>query len=330
MKRVLLGVMLLTAACDSSNDRLDGGSGGGGNGDGGGALSDDLSFDNDAFYINDPPQMFCSLDGGVFPPPKPPGGTLDCPDDKNREGCPCPAEGMTAACWPGARANRNLGICKDGMTTCVRQGEISLGWGPCMGYQLPTPGVTDGAQACKCFSHGTWKLDNLSPCFFNQMGQPAGSAGAVSTVPAAAGKYQCPMPPDTLPTANWSTDTITADCSGRFTLCLTLKAGNAASPQPGDCEVAHSCVTGDYVDVNKAQTFPPLPPWLATSPAQQACSQKFATTGGYGEMSVDGLTVTCDKFSRVFNRVNYCPLTCNTNPTDPACTNCMQGGSGSF
>jgi hypothetical protein len=32
----------------------------------------------------------------------------------------------------------------------------------------------------------------------------------------------------------------------------------------------------------------------------------------------------------VFNRVNYCPLTCNTNPTDPACTNCMQGGSGSF
>ena len=32
----------------------------------------------------------------------------------------------------------------------------------------------------------------------------------------------------------------------------------------------------------------------------------------------------------VFNRVNYCPNICNTEPTRPECENCMQGGSGTF
>jgi hypothetical protein len=79
-------------------------------------------YDPDAFWENDPPLMSCIPDGGTLPPPKPPGGTPDCPDDKNRQGCPCTTLGEKRACWPGLRANRGLGICRDGETTCVRLG----------------------------------------------------------------------------------------------------------------------------------------------------------------------------------------------------------------
>jgi hypothetical protein len=47
-------------------------------------------------------------------------------------------------------------------------------------------------------------------------------------------------------------------------------------------------------------------------------------------MSVDGISLLCDPVKKVFNRVSYCPLSCNTNPSDPKCMNCMQGGGGNF
>src|SRR5437016_5172716 len=78
-------------------------SGGRGTGNGDGPGAGDMGLDVDAYWAQDPPPMFCTLDGGALPPPPIPGGTIDCPDDKNREGCPCPTLGMTAACWPGLR-----------------------------------------------------------------------------------------------------------------------------------------------------------------------------------------------------------------------------------
>ncbi len=321
MKRLILALVLVSG-CGSSR----GGGGGNGGTGGTGGSGDGFDLGADAFYIDDPPPMYCALDGGVLPPPPPPGGTLECPDDKNREGCPCPAEGMTAPCWPGARANRNLGVCHDGMTTCMQFSELALGWGPCMGYMLPVPGATEGANACKCFSHGKWQVDNLSPCFFAQSGMPDGSGGAISTV-GSAGAYMCPADLTTVPSTPWSTDTVTTDCEGHFKLCLTLKAGDAKNPQTTDCVVASSCTEADYTTPKMAQTFPPLPAWLSTN---TTCTAQFAATGGYGEMSVTGETVTCDMVQSVFNRVQYCPLSCQTTPTDPMCANCMAGGSGNF
>ena len=32
----------------------------------------------------------------------------------------------------------------------------------------------------------------------------------------------------------------------------------------------------------------------------------------------------------VFNRVNYCPNRCNSDPSGEGCEGCMMGGSGSF
>jgi hypothetical protein len=324
MRHFLLAALLL-GACDRDPQNP--------NGNGTGtdldmlAPADDLSFDRDAFYIDDPPPTFCALDGGMFPPPPLPGGTRECPDDKNRIGCPCPAEGMQAPCWPGARKNRNLGICKDGVTTCMRVAEVQLAWGPCVGYQLPQPGATSGPNACECFSQGQWKLDNLSPCFIDS-GGGLGSAGAVSTVIDPGGVAQCP-PGGNQPVEPWTPNTLTVDCAGHFKLCYTLKAGDVKNPQPSDCTLTTVCTEADYTMANMLQTLPVLPSWKSND---TACATQFAATGGYGEMTVNGVTIMCDKLDKVFNRVGYCPLLCNdpANRSLPQCQNCTQGGSGSF
>jgi hypothetical protein len=75
--------------------------------------------------------------------------------------------------------------------------------------------------------------------------------------------------------------------------------------------------------------MPPLPGWAASDPA---CVLKFSESGGYGEMSVTS-TALCGGAGtgpRVFNRVEYCPSTCGTDPGESACTGCMQGSTGVF
>ena len=287
----------------------------------------------DAFFATDPPPMYCGFDGGT--PPPTPTGTLDCPSDKNREGCPCPTLGTSAACWPGLRVNRGLGQCKDGTTTCVQGSEgLTQAWGPCSGYVLPTPGATKGAPACKCFSGGRWQIDNLSPCFATAANS---SIYAVSTYMNGS-TIACPTdlsatPPNPQPGVPWSTDSLTVDCPGHYKLCYTLKAGSAASPKASDCVVASVCSEADYLTASTPQAFPPLPGWTS---ADSACATTFANSGGYGEMSVLGLSELCDKVDDgsgnpdVFNRVQYCPESCNTNPSGAGCANCMAGGSGGF
>ena len=291
----------------------------------GGNAPPDLQFNSDAFWAADPPPMYCALDGGV--PPKVPGGTPMCPDDKNREGCPCPNLGKSAPCWPGLRANRNLGSCMDGTTTCQSMGEVGQGWGPCMNYVLPSPGATSGKEACKCFSGGKWVLDDLTPCLYDS-GGGAGSAGATSAVESGKMVVSCMQMQGMLTTPNgpWSQDTVTADCAGHFKLCYTLKAGDGMHPSPNDCIVGQSCVEADYTTVNAPQAFPALPAWVSKD---TACAQKFAQSG-YGEMSVDGESQLCDQVKRVFNRVTYCPSSCQQTPMDPKCLACMQGGGGNF
>jgi hypothetical protein len=313
----------LAASLGACSDRRTGGHGDGGTA--AGPPPGDLGYDPDAFFLTDPPPATCALDGTKFPPPPAPGGTPDCPDDKNRAGCPCPTQGMTAPCWPGLRVNRGLGICKDGVATCIQQGEFNPVWSDCVGYVLPEPGATDGAAACKCFSHGTWKIDNVSPCF---IGSPAGSQGAVSTMNGSP--PACPADPTMAPPGNWSPDTVTTDCAGHFKLCYSIKAGDFMAPKATDCVVASVCTEGDYTQPNMAQMFPPLASWHTTSAAQATCATQFAASGGYGEMSVDGLTVACDTISSTFNRIPYCPISCSTNPSDPMCAMCQSGQSGNF
>jgi hypothetical protein len=282
--------------------------------------------------------MYCGPDGGTPPDVLPPGGTPECPDDKNREGCPCGTPGVMEACWPGLRANRNRGICRDGVTTCQTWDEFANVWGPCVGYVLPVPGATKGAPACRCFSLGQWAIQNLSPCFVEYGG--GGGASAVSTFVDGSGTASCPTglssspPPSPQPGTVWSTDRLTVDCEGQFRLCYTLKAGNAGAPSPADCVVASVCVDVWYAARNTPQDLPPLPAWTGMNPA---CARSFRDSGGYGEMSVLGRSIECEAVDDgtgaeyVFNRVNYCPIDCPAGGGGrPECQGCMMGGSGNF
>jgi hypothetical protein len=302
-------------------------SSGGNSGMGGNILDFDaqqVDYSAEQIYANDPPPMSC--DGGGMAPP-PPTGTPECPSDKNLPGCPCPAVGVTAACWTGLRADRNHGDCQDGMTTCQANSEATLGWGPCNGETLPVPGATDGKQACQCFSNGHWAIANLSPCFYSQTdGMGNTTTGAISTIGST---LMCPSTFSAAPTESWSTDTLTADCTGSFNLCYTIKAGNGASPQPNDCVIVQVCAESYYAVANQVQMWPDLPGWLAPASAD-ACVNQFTTGGGYGQMSVQGQSDECETIDKVFQTVTYCPQSCQ-GPNPPGmCAQCMAGGGGSF
>jgi hypothetical protein len=282
-------------------------------------------------FANDPPAPWCGPTSQPTPPK--PGGTLECPDDKNKPGCPCTKVGEKAACWTGLRKQRGHGQCKDGVTTCTFITETSTGFGPCEGEVLPSAGAAKGAAACGCFSKGAWKIQNTSPCFATSA--PGTYIGAVSTVVNAAGQSACPAISNPLvaPGAPWSTNTLNTDCAGKFKLCYTIKAGNFDMPAATDCVITSQCTEADYPKENVEQTFPVLPAWVNND---GACAKRFNEVGGYGEMTVVGKSVLCDEIDdgmgkpRMFNRVKYCPASCANGSTAPECVSCGQGGGGTF
>jgi hypothetical protein len=263
--------------------------------------------------------------------PPPPGGTEACPDDKNKPGCPCTEIGKQAPCWTGLRANRNLGICKDGVTTCVSTNELASVWGACEGEVLPRQGFTTGANACKCFSKGKWHLDGPIPCIIGQ-------EFLVSTVLDGTGERVCPPEattnPPQKPSQPWTEQSLQVDCAGKYKLCFELKGGDIKNPKPSDCSIMKQCFDVDYKTENVAQKLPPFNSWMT---ANSACAAYFYNYGAYAEMSVKGQSVRCDTIddgkgnSFVFHRFQYCPARCNTTPNDPICQNCTaQGADGQF
>jgi hypothetical protein len=284
----------------------------------------------DAFFINDPAPPVCAEDGSMQEPMTP-GGTAACPDDKNREGCPCPKPGAEAACWPGKRLNRHHGICKDGMTTCADTVEFGLQWGPCKGYVLPDEGALAGPDACRCFSSGQWTLSNIAPCI-----GPDNSYLYWSRV-NADGTLDCGTASNMRPTpsGSWSEGTLNVDCAGQFKLCYTIKAGSVSNPKPDDCVVMQTCVDTWYEKAGTDQKLDDLPAWVSNSSAS-ACAAQFAINGGYGEMSVIGKSIECDAVDDgkgnpyVFHRTDYCKPTCRMTPDTPECRACQTGGSGMF
>ncbi len=291
-------------------------------------------------YANDPPPKWCGpADAGVSAPP-PPGGTEECPDDKNKPGCGCDVPGEKRKCWTGLRKNRELGICKDGETVCTAKNETTNVWGPCVGEVLPVPGGK-GKEACTCFSAGQWKIANLSPCTLSYTDPSGTKINAVSTI-LEGNQANCPAqnPPTAAPTQIWSTDTLKVDCAGHFKLCLRIRQGVFESPNANDCILSEVCTESDYVQADVEQAWPDLPGWLGKD---QACAKKWheipqTTSPGYAEMIVKGTSVLCDAIDDgaggdlVFNRVKYCPRSCNDpqNASSPECVKCQLSGQGEF
>ncbi len=295
--------------------------------------------EKDDLYKDDPPPPWCGPDAGQTPPVI--GGTLECPDDKNKPGCGCSTPGEVAPCWTGLRRHRNLGICKDGTTKCIAKNELTNVWGDCEGQQLPVPDGS-GKEACSCFSVGEWKVANTAPCLRNE----GGNYYAYSTVLEDGKTTNCgdskPVPPaGTAPSGIWSTSTLKVDCAGAYKLCFRVRAGDYSAPKTDDCILGEVCTEVDYREANVEQTLPDLATWAGKDPA---CAKKWEAetpenvSPGYGEMIVKGKTVRCDEVDNgqgqdyVFHRVQYCPRTCRNpaNAQKPECVQCKLGGKGSF
>lgn len=288
-------------------------------------------FGADDFWETDPPPAWCGP--GKAPKDQVPGGTPECPSDKNKEGCPCTTLGEEAPCWPGLRKQRGLGVCKDGVTRCEADGEIGKVWGACKGAVKPRAGAKSGKDACACFSKGRWDIDNVVPCFVEIA---PGKFAAVSTEAGNCPASLSSLSPGQMPKAptggTWSKDRLSADCAGHFKLCYAIKAGDVNAPSPNDCVVAKSCVDTDYKAANVTQALPDLPHWATTD---SVCATKFQASGGYAEMSVIGESVRCDEVSDegkplVFRRNGFCPSVCDQDPSRPECQACAKDASGEF
>jgi hypothetical protein len=262
-----------------------------------------------------------------------PGGTPDCPGDKNREGCPCPEEGLEADCWPGERRHRDHGICRDGRTVCRKSDEFGLRWGECKDYVLPQEDALSGPAACGCFSDGTWVLDNLVPCISNS-GDYVYSSVLQGDGTADCGTNVGDPPP--VPGDDWASTTLNVDCEGQFQLCFTIKSGDVNDPRESDCTLMTQCVDLWYGEAGVTQDAPSLGAWVSSD---TQCARAFANGGethGYGEMTVLGTSIECDAIDDgqgnpyVFHRTRYCPPSCKMRPDDPDCRDCKTGGSGDF
>jgi hypothetical protein len=288
--------------------------------------SAELDAAADAFFINDPAPPMCGPNGDMTSSSDA-GGPVDCPSDKNRQGCPCDKPNQKAACWPGKRVNRNHGICTDGMTTCVDNVEFGAAWGPCEGYVLPVDGAIQGADACRCFSNGEWAISNLVPCIYHE----GDTVHVTSSRPDDSGGFHCD--PDGTKQTDWSPNTLNVECAGQFKLCYTLKAGDVEQPKNSDCVLHQECLDVWYPEPSQTQTLMDLPGWSADD---DHCAQQFADSGGYGEMSVLGTSIECDAVDDgkgqpyVFKRTRYCSTKCPSTPDAPECRACGTGGSGRF
>ena len=117
-------------------------------------------------------------------------------------------------------------------------------------------------MACACFSTGKWQIDNLEPCFLTVTDGQGNMTTTAYASTLSGGLATCPFNQNTgapIVPASWSTDSLNVDCSGYYTLCYTIKAGNPSNPLGTDCAVAQTCTQAHYAPEGTTVAFPRCP-----------------------------------------------------------------------
>jgi hypothetical protein len=66
-----------------------------------------------------------------------------CGTREDKVGCACLIDGQSRECWPGSVGQSHTGVCRSGVQTCGSSGSkefVSLAWGACTGFVLPSGG----------------------------------------------------------------------------------------------------------------------------------------------------------------------------------------------
>jgi hypothetical protein len=222
----------------------------------------------------------------------------------------------------GCCGSSSNGSGSTGTTTATTTGGATGGGSTGSGSATGTSG---GSVCTTCFLHGDWQVDNLEPCFVTE-----GDAGLAISSAVQGGTATCPTSFDAPPTADWSTDSLTIDCSGTYTLCYAIKAGDPKNQLATDCTIIEDCTQPGQAVANMKAAFPDLPGWLSGSDAG-GCIAQLENSGGYGAMSVRGTADGCGTVARDdFQYVTYCPINCNGPNPSPNCATCQGGGGGPF
>ncbi|MEZ4392529.1 MAG: vWA domain-containing protein [Polyangiales bacterium] len=148
------------------------------------------------------------------------GADNDC-DGEIDEGCIC-QQGETRPCYGGPPATRGVGLCRDGVQTCIPGVQGQARWGACTGEVLPAPDRCDGFdndcdgrgdEECQC------RDGQSRPCYEGPANTANVGACSVGVQRCVQGLTQgsawgsCEM--QRLPSSESCTDRVDNDCNGR-------------------------------------------------------------------------------------------------------------------
>ncbi|MEZ4222945.1 MAG: MopE-related protein [Polyangiaceae bacterium] len=173
-----------------------------------------------------------SADAGVDAAQDGPTGIADSGIFPSTDGGPCQA-GATGACYTGPPATRNIGVCKDGTTTCDK-GE----WQACVGDTLPGTEVCneidddcDGTvdEGCSCVS-GTTRA-----CYSGPSGTEGNGGCKGGTQNCAGGSWETLCVGESLPKVE-SCNGQDDDCDGNLDNGNPGGGASCTTGQPGVCK----------------------------------------------------------------------------------------------
>jgi MYXO-CTERM domain-containing protein len=142
-------------------------------------------------------------------------------------------DGLDVACYDGPPATRNVGLCQDGVSSCVQKADGSFAMSACSGEVLPSPEICNGLDdACTGHTDQTFRIDAIA----------CGNATTPCWAPLQGACYDGPSntldPTTGLPRGICKAGIST--CTGGTWGACPACAGNAwqdKSTAPKDCEI---------------------------------------------------------------------------------------------